>query len=403
MTLTLSQPAPTELLRPRVATQSTLFLDGLRGLAAVYVLMRHVSWMPALPHSGPAWRHVRALLEEMFRYGHLGVVFFFVLSGFVIHLRYAKQLRQDARGASLGVGNFVFRRVRRLYPPLLAAIFFTWLFDWAGTTRGFDAYYNSMGQTFDFLPSAIRHNHTFSTLVGNLLFTMQMFVPAWGTDSPLWSLAYEWWFYMLYPLLWRLSRRSILLATGFVLLCFVATRHSGQWPQIQDKIYPFSGWNLLSLPRRVFAALPAWWCGVLLADVYAGRIRIQFKWLCPLILSIGVVFFHKAPEVIRTLGAAMGFCGVIAFGFYLQQKNVRLTLLNKLSILGDFSYTLYVTHWPIVVFLTALWATRVSGKFSLSAPVGFVAITLMPIGFAYLLHLLVEKPFSRQSKSKRVG
>ncbi len=400
MSPTTSTPASPDLPLSVTAPPSTQFLDGMRGLAALYVLLRHVTWVPVADTSGPTWHRISTLLEHTFRYGHLAVIFFFVLSGFVIHLRFARQLQKDSAHATFGWGEFVYRRFRRLYPPLLAAILITWLCDRTGTAMGFYQFYEGRGSNFAALPDAMRYNHRLPTLFGNLTFIMQMHTQVWGTDNPLWSLAYEWWFYMLYPLLWRLSRRSIGLATGVVIIAFCLTRLQGSWPGIQDGTYPFSGWGMLSLPRRVLAALPAWWCGVLLADVYAGRLRISYKALMPLIVALGAMFISGAPEAIKATIAGIGFCGAISIGFYLQHQGVKLTILNKLKGLGDFSYTLYVTHWPLVIFLTPWWARYAESKFPASAPMGLVFLTVVPLVIAYIAHLFVEKPFTRSQKPK---
>jgi peptidoglycan/LPS O-acetylase OafA/YrhL len=124
---------------------NTLFLDGMRGLAALYVLMRHVTWVPAPESSGIIWRRILAAIEHVFRYGHMAVIFFFVLSGFVIHLRYAKQLQNDPAGAKFDWGEFVFRRVKRLYPPLIAAILVTSVFDYVCGALGFHHFYALRG------------------------------------------------------------------------------------------------------------------------------------------------------------------------------------------------------------------------------------------------------------------
>ena len=392
--------SPAALPLQAAAPPSTGFLDGMRGLAAFYVLMRHVTWMPAPAASGHAWHRILSLLEHTFRYGHTAVVFFFVLSGFVIHLRYAKQLQADAAAATFRWGDFVFRRARRLYPPLFAAILITSLFDRFTGSLGLTAYYTQVAPGLSFLHPAILFNHEFSTLLGNLLFLTQMHVPVWGSDNPLWSLTYEWWFYMLYPILWHATRRSILLASGIVLGGFLLTRLGGSWPSIQDRFMPFEGWHMLLLPSRIFGALPAWWCGVLLADVYAGRIQISFKKLAWLTLILGCMFIKDLPEVLKALTAAIGFTGLIALGFHLQQRNVKFKLLNQLKFLGDFSYSLYVTHWPIVIFLTPLWASRVGTRFPGAPALGILVIALIPLIIAYAVHLIAEAPFTRNAKPK---
>ena len=381
---------------------STRFLDGLRGLAALYVLLGHVVWMhaTAISTDRSAWKPAIRLLEPLFRYGHTAVIFFFVLSGFVIHLRFARQLHKDPAAATFGWRQFVFRRARRLYPPLIAAILITALADRASVLLHLQDYYDTASPASVFIRQTILFNHKFTTLLGNLAFLMQMHVPIWGSDNPLWSLAYEWWFYMLYPLLWRFSRRSVLLATSIVMTGFLLTRLPGDWPGIQDSIYPFAGWHMLSLPRRVLGALPAWWCGVLLADVYAGRIQIRFKHLGWLTLALASMFVRGLPEVLKALGAAIGFCGLISLCFRLQERNIKLTPLNKLKFLGDFSYSLYVTHWPIVLFLTPLWASRVGNRFPGAPALGILVIALVPLVIAYAVHLIAEVPFTRVAKPK---
>src|SRR5437764_11913890 len=105
--------------RAAAAGHSTRFLDGMRGLAAFYVLMRHVTWVPAPDDAPRLWLKFLGLLGHAFYYGHMAVIFFFVLSGFVIHLRFAKRLKEAPRQATFGWGDFVYRRARRLYPPLI--------------------------------------------------------------------------------------------------------------------------------------------------------------------------------------------------------------------------------------------------------------------------------------------
>jgi peptidoglycan/LPS O-acetylase OafA/YrhL len=424
--------APLPPLRPDAAGRaaavaaagSTRFLDGLRGLAAFYVLMRHVTWVPNSDDCTPTWRVIHHALAHFFHYGHMAVIFFFVLSGFVIHLRYARRLHDDPTAARFGWLDFVYRRARRLYPPLIAAILLTWLVDAAGTRMGTPWFYEQAREEFKWIPEAIRDNHHWRTLVGNLLFVMQMHSPVWGSDNPLWSLAYEWWFYMFYPVLWWLGRRSAWRATAAVVALFLLTRIPwngpaiaealrnwshlrftaipGDWPQIQDRPYALDGWDLLTLPRRVLGALPTWWCGVLLADVYARRIRIRFKHCAWLIVALVFTFIPRAPEVVKSLAAGLGFSGVIALGFYLQERGVRLWPLNALKCLGDFSYTLYVTHWPLIIFLTPFWAWHMVGRVPLwlSAPLEFFSLAALPLAVAYVLHLFVERPFTRTHRAK---
>jgi peptidoglycan/LPS O-acetylase OafA/YrhL len=96
----------------------------------------------------------------------------------------------------------------------------------------------------------------------------------------------------------------------------------------------------------------------------------------------------------------MGFCGIISLLFHLQQRGVRLVPLDKLKWLGDFSYTLYVTHWPLVIFMTPMWAwvLRTKVPHRMAPTLEFFTLMLVPLVAAYLLSLFVERPFTRTKK-----
>ncbi|MBO9660262.1 MAG: acyltransferase family protein, partial [Chitinophagaceae bacterium] len=82
------------------ASKSLAFLDGLRGIAALYVMIGHARWL--LWEGGAAfqshmqdysvWGKMQVYFFGLFKYGHQMVLFFFVLSGFVIHLKQSKAI-----------------------------------------------------------------------------------------------------------------------------------------------------------------------------------------------------------------------------------------------------------------------------------------------------------------------
>lgn len=168
------------------AMMATDFLDGCRGLAALYVVLSHVRYLlmagygegVAAGQEGIGWlgkASFAALLP--FRYGHEAVLFFFILSGFVIHLRQAKGLQRDG-GFQLGWRHYLWRRARRLYPPLLLAIVVSYMLDRLGMGLGFPIYF---GQTTSpLINETIRPAHDGWTLMGNLAFLMHCYVQEWG-------------------------------------------------------------------------------------------------------------------------------------------------------------------------------------------------------------------------------
>ncbi len=380
---------------PTVGPQSAgglLFLDGLRGLAAFYVMVGHARWLLWEGYSDGYLRHPQdyslasklgVYFFSLFKYGHEAVLFFFVLSGFVIHLRYARQLAApSASGICFGWAAFVWRRARRLYPPLLAAILLSFCLDAFGQWQGFPVYFQNT--PYPNINENVVPHLELATLGGNLAFLMDAYVPAFGTDGPLWSLKFEWWFYMLYPLFWWITKRSWVAATVLMTLLFGASFGPCYWP--------------LRLLQQVFSAMLIWWLGVLLADVHAGRIRLSWKTVAVVAMAIGGAVWALVGDG-RSLAIGCGFAALLASGFALEARGKRLSWLEKLKPLGDMSYTLYVTHFPVLVLLSGWLMSRSEGGV-LPRHFGWVWVGMgLTMALAYGLHFVVEKPFLSRAVS----
>jgi peptidoglycan/LPS O-acetylase OafA/YrhL len=320
---------------------------------------------------------------SLFKYGHEAVLFFFVLSGFVIHLRYARRMAEQGMAAKFDWGAFVWRRARRLYPPLLAAIAMAFLLDSIGKANGFAIYHQAT--PYPVINESVISHLGGATLLGNLAFLMNTYVPVFGCNGPLWSLKFEWWFYMIYPLFWLLSRCSIGLATGLMAALFVASYFPADWP--------------LQLLHDVFSMMLAWWLGALLADVFAGRIQWRWHWTTLGAGLAGALALHIAGPL-HDLGMGLIFSAVLAGGFLLQERSIRLIWLERLKPLGDMSYTLYVTHFPILV-LASGWLMSRSPKGLLPQHFGWVFAGMgTALLIAYGLHFIVERPFLTPARRK---
>jgi len=372
-------------LKSASSEASLLFMDGLRGLAAFYVMTGHARWLLWEGYSDGFRHHPetysmlgKALVYffAIFGRGDDAVLFFFVLSGFVIHLRYARQIAQHGASASFDWGGFVWRRARRLYPPLLAALGLSALLVTVGKACGFAIYYQAT--PYSLINGNVSSHLDGITLLGNLAFLMNTYVPVYGGNGPLWSLKFEWWFYMIYPAFWWLGRRSILLATGVMTALFVASFFPGLWP--------------MPLLQNVFTAMLAWWFGALLADVFVGRL----PWSLATVAIAGIVAGTAAllcGSPMHLVGMGLIFTAVLALGLWLNGRKVRLTWLDKLKPLGDMSYTLYVTHFPVLVLISG-WVMSRSPTGLLPQQFGWVfAGMIVTMLLAYGLHFIVERPF----------
>lgn|GEM_PF-305740 len=399
------------------------FLDGLRGLAALWVLLHHARWLlwegwePYQQHAASysGWDKALVYLLAPLRYGHEAVIFFFVLSGFVIHYGYAKKLaayhawmnrprtpecdewsshQLPAGEVHFGWFSYFRRRARRLYPPLIFALVVTFALDYAGTKLGWGIYRQQTA--YPLINAEIQSNIGFGTALGNLGFLMHGWVNCYGSNGPLWSLHFEWWFYMVYPLLWLFVRRSLGVATAVVGLLFVLSL-----------LVPPGPFRAVA---QIFTALLTWWFGALLAEVFVGRIKVRWSWLAPLALLLPALPLLlprlKAhwPVAFSGWGAdtlyGLGFSGLLALCFLVRERGWHLRFLERLEPLGAMSYTLYIVHLPLLVFMSG-WLMARSPDWSTGGSLPrhfwwFFAGSAVCLFIAWCAHFFVERPFVRK-------
>ena len=356
--------------------------DGLRGLAALYIVVNHASfelWVGshrALATGGFA--AVLAYAAVPFRYGSEVVLLFFLLSGFVIHLRQAQSL---ARGEmpSFRAVSFFRRRAIRLLPPLLFALLLTAALDQVGSQAN---------QSFYEAVSIRSHSRSAFTFVMNALFLQGFAAPTFGSNSPLWSLSYEAIFYALYPAFLfarvHFGARTAFGAT-FAAGAAGSAVHAAVSPAIAWTISPyFAVWTLGAFIAEAFAR-----------DLPLRRPLLMLALACPLIVPLLAVRGVVDPTL-RSSIFAPGLALVMAV-FVLHPAGLGFAaVLARLRGLGARSYTLYVIHLPILICMAALWV-RARGDPPASGWLAFVGI-VAAVAAASAVAPIVELPFSERAK-----
>jgi peptidoglycan/LPS O-acetylase OafA/YrhL len=369
------------------------FLDGLRGLAALYVMLHHARWLlwegftegfALHPERYSMLGKLGAYASLSLYYGHQAVIFFFVLSGFVIHVRYASALAEQGAAAQFDLRPFVVRRWRRIYPVFVVAMLATLALDQLGMAQGYAIY--QQATPYALINLNVAPNHTVGSALGNALLIPN--APPWGSNGPLWSLRFEWWFYLLYPLCWLVARRSLAWATALVMVLFALSFVPALWP--------------VPALRLIAGAFPAWWLGALLAEVYAGRLRLRFARIGLLAVLFLVLPFMVAPfvqiaEPLQDFVWALGFTGVLAACLAWQNRGGSLAVLERLQGLGDVSYSLYVIHFPLLVLLSG-WLMSQAPEGTLPQDFTWIGIgAVVCLASAYAVHRIIERPLLRNA------
>lgn len=313
----------------------------LRGILATYVMLGHCRWLLWAGHSAwlaaPHARIVEPIVyaSAAFRYGRQAVMVFFVLSGFFIHLRAA----QSAFGEqSFRAGAFYARRLHRLGAPYAFALVITVILDLVGRSLWPTLY---SAQTGDALVDGVfaRTGYEWRSIVPAFMLLPSSLGIDFGTNGPLWSLAYEVVYYALYPA-WLALRRTSPAAAYLVVPAACL---------IMALVPP------LSFLSSVLALYPVWLIGAALAEIVERRDdRIPIAAGLSAFAAGAVVHVVPGPPVQAALAAMLYGGGAVAvFSSLPQDVNAR-NLSRVLEYLGVRSYSIYITHFPFVALMSAM-------------------------------------------------
>lgn len=355
-------------------------LDGLRGVAAVMVVIFHIF------ETFSGGNH----LVQIMNHGYLAVDFFFVLSGFVIGYAY------DDRWGKMTLKGFFKRRLIRLQPMIIAGMI----------VGAIGFYYSASPIVFPGIGQVPVWKMLLVMLIGFTLIPvpLSMDIRGWGEmhplDGPAWSLFFEYIGNILYALFVRKFSKTLLsilvFLSGCALVHYAVTSPNG------DVI---GGWSLDPAQLRIgFTRLMyPFFAGLLLSRVVKpGQIKKAFLWC-----SLLIIIFLSIPRIGGSAHLWMNGLYdslVIIFIFPLivymgASGEVKGKLAsNVCKFFGDISYPLYITHYPIIYIFTA-WV--VDNKVSLkdSIPVS-ILVLVSSIAIAYGFMKLYDVPV-RKWLSKR--
>jgi peptidoglycan/LPS O-acetylase OafA/YrhL len=352
--------------RPRLAG-----LDGIRGLAALFVVGNHI-FLRAFPgypaNHAPFW-------AAPFIYGRFAVVVFIVLSGFSLSVSAAR-----AGWRLGGVAKFARRRAWRILPPYWAALVFSLLMTWFVVAQ----------------PGWAEPNAK-SVVVNGLLVQDVFAVPS--PNRAFWSIAIEAQLYIAFPLLILAMRRlnAVVLvaavAAPVLALGVAAAAHVQLATDLVNQYTPdlavlfaigVAAAGILTTSERRRARPWHWYTFALAVPVFA------------LITWRGSVWtIHNIFWVDLAFGPAIG-CLLAAVATHRPRPLVRLLDTRPLRRLGSFSYSLYLTHAPIVI---AAYYGVMQGWVRPGVPTFLVlCATVLPLTvlFARLFAEVFELPFQRR-------
>lgn len=356
-------------------------LDALRGILATYVLCGHCRWLLWAGNTAwnqqyhPWWCNLLAYASASLRYGHEAVMVFFVLSGFFIHLRVSNQLAKG-QNIQFNVIEFLQRRCHRLVPPYILALALTVILDLVGRV-----YYPTLysGLTGDYL---LDHNFLRKEFSVVSVFPALLMLPSslgkdFGTNGPLWSLAYEVIYYLLYPLWVRLRQLgafpAYLAGVGLAILASV-----------------FLEANFV---RQVLIHYPIWLIGAAIAEILTKR-RLP-KWSLFINIFFLIIAFIslqlKMPLAILIVAYTIIGSSLFLIAASIPHSAIHHKCHKFCESLGRESYTIYICHFPIVSLISA-WSIEILG----TRPIhGWLAVggAVLTLSISHIGFCLCERHF----------
>jgi len=312
----------------------------VRGIAALAVMLGHVRGLFFVAYSQVMNRTTLVgtayLLTSL---GHQAVIVFFVLSGFFI----SRSVLDSFWRRRWSWKVFLVNRLTRLLLVLLPGLLLCALWDRLGMRLPAAAtfYYHSIPQ---FNAGIIAANASVRVFAGNLFFLQSIFFPSFGSDFPLWSLSYEFWYYLLFPMVlavlafhgpltrrlaYALAASAIIVMVGReVALLFLVWLAGGGVGLLHD-------WRPQASPGMSAAWTSPAFGGACLAGLCFVRMR--------------------APEGLASdLLAAAAFLPAMYVLVRASGSDLYRPYATTAKLLASFSYTLYVVHLPVLILLRTL-------------------------------------------------
>lgn len=369
-------------------------LTGVRALAALWVLAHHLNAFvgPRIIEIGFAG--VSIDITPFLTCGWVGVDIFFVLSGFLLTRQLLDAYASEDR--ALANRRFLLHRVLRVYPAYLVQVAILLAVAWAATGT---------------VPPWVRH-------LPLHLAMLQSVTPASesAVNAVYWTLTVEFWFYLLLPFAvatlhsasgqgdTALGRRAlglyaVALAITIAFRAAIQTAHAAglafplEWAarQLPATLDVFAAGMLAAVASRLPGRIPAV-SGALVAGGLAGIVAMLY------VMHHHYLSYWAGGPLFYLWHAVTAACaGLLVLGASRSGRLARaLFATGPVRYLGDISYSLYLWHFPV-----ALWvAARVppaSGELSYVAAAAAAAVAASALSF----HLVERPVLARRDRIER--
>ena len=351
-------------------------MDALRALAAIVVAVSHWRALLFLDYALEPSHTLAAKAFYLFTQGgHTSVVVFFVLSGYLVAGSIFRSLHRGLFSFPL----YLSHRLARLWAVLIPALLLGGLLDFTGLhhTQAHALYH---GLVTNHVSGNVSANLNWTLAWRDALFLQRATDQNFGSNTPLWSLSYEFWYYVLFPtaLLLILVRSTVRrVVCGLVLLLTAAI--SGMQILLLFPLW-LAGAALHKAPCRAFTRRTRVAAALLFVTCFIGHSQGS--------RHFGSEFAATALDI--SMGAATaGFIWILLSSTSAASPTAAYTRLSH--FIASFSYTLYAVHFPALLLLAAITVGNIRWTLTVTHLAIALGCFFLAVLWAYLLYWLFER------------
>lgn len=346
------------------------YLDLIRWIAAMFVVIGHLRSLLFCSYQNVEYKTISIkIFYFLTSLGHESVVVFFILSGYLVGGKLIKEVKTN----NFKWNVYLIKRITRLYVVLIPALVVGFSLDYIGIKyfNLSEIYSNSFS-----LPSLnynVEDRVNLNTFILNLLMLQKSFSNTFGSNGPLWSLAYEFWYYILFPTIliiynYKNSSFHIIIISSILLTSI-----------------------LLILNIQIIIYLGIWIIGAILSYFKKAHLKLRFSipilLITLIIIKSNIIVFTELNDLLLAVSISIIINSI-------QNKELK-THWEKLNLkLADFSFTLYLFHYPFIVFLISIIMNDINiinSQPSLINFSTFLIILIVTYIYSYIFYLFFEK------------
>lgn len=359
--------------------KNIISLDIARGIAALLVCVSHIRAY-LFEDFSQLKNESKGIVTKIFYFitglGHESVMIFFVLSGFLVAGSVHKSFEQGKFSWKI----YLVNRLSRLYIVFIPALILTLFWDKLGIFLTHSIYYN--GAYANILPVGPNEpvHHSVDVFLQCLLYLQTITSPVFGTNGVIWSLANEFWYYLIFPIcmtvVYGIKEKNILstFLSIVLLVCF-----------------------FVFFPRGITLNFGIWLLGfVAFLFTRNEKIMQSFNKATPRILCLTLFIIEISIFSFKKIHGDFAdyITGIIymlvLLSFLKSQFNNNIGK-KIFQFFSNISYTLYLSHVPVVAFFFCYYLHNNRMQFSGGGILIFAILLSLILLYAFLLYNIFEK------------